>query len=84
MEIHEAFADAIERAKQLPHQSNERLLELYGLFKQATQGDVSGESPGLFDLKGAAKFDAWEARLGMTREQAMQAYVDLVDRLASG
>lgn len=84
MELHEAFNAATERAKQLPHQSNDRLLELYGLFKQATEGDVEGESPGFFDLKGAAKFDAWEARRGMSRDEAMQAYVDLVDKLANG
>lgn len=84
MELHEAFSAATERAKQLPHQSNDRLLELYGLFKQATEGDVVGESPGFFDLKGAAKFDAWETRRGMSRDEAMQAYVDLVDKLANG
>jgi len=83
MEIHEAFKAATERAKQLPHQSNERLLELYSLFKQATEGDATGESPGFFDLKGAAKFDAWETRRGMSREEAMQAYIDLVDTLAN-
>ena len=58
------------------------LLDLYGLFKQATEGDVSGEKPGMFDFKGAAKYDAWESRRGMTKDEAMQAYVDLVDRLA--
>ena len=84
MGINDQFTEAIERAKELPHQSNERLLELYSLFKQATQGDVTGESPGFFDLKGAAKFDAWEARRGMSKEEAMQAYVDLVNRLSAG
>ncbi len=84
MDHHEAFSAATERAKQLPHQSNDRLLEFYGLFKQATEGDVEGESPGFFDLRGAAKFDAWEARRGMSREEAMQAYINLVDLLAKG
>jgi acyl-CoA-binding protein len=77
------FEQAIEKAKSLPSQSNEVLLELYGLFKQATQGDVDGERPGGFDFRGAAKYDAWNARKGMSTEEAMQAYADLVKRLAS-
>jgi len=84
MELKEAFETATERAKELPHQSNDRLLELYGLFKQAAEGDVSGEKPEMFDFKGAAKYDAWESRRGMTKDEAMQAYIDLVDRLAAG
>ena len=83
MELKEAFETATERAKELPHQPNDRLLELYGLFKQAAEGDVSGEKPGMFDFKGAAKYDAWESRRGMTKDEAMQAYIDLVDRLAA-
>ncbi|MEE4270810.1 MAG: acyl-CoA-binding protein [Thermoanaerobaculales bacterium] len=84
MDLHDAFEAATERAKQLPHQDNERLLELYSLFKQATEGDVSGERPGLFDFRATVKYDAWENRKGMSRDEAMQAYIDLVDRLAAG
>jgi acyl-CoA-binding protein len=83
MELKEAFETATERAKELPHQPNDRLLELYGLYKQAAEGDVSGEEPGMFDFIGAAKYGAWEGRRGMTEDEAMQAYIDLVDRLAS-
>lgn len=84
MELRETFESATERAKKLPHQPNDVLLELYGLFKQATAGDVSGEKPGMFDFKGAAKYDAWEGHRGMTSEEAMQAYIELVDGLAAG
>lgn len=84
MDLNQAFEDATQRAKDLPHQPNDVLLELYGLFKQATQGDVAGDRPGMFDFKGAAKYDAWEGRRGMTRDDAKQAYIDLVDRLAAG
>jgi diazepam-binding inhibitor (GABA receptor modulating acyl-CoA-binding protein) len=82
MELREAFESAGRRAKELPRQSNDRLLELYGLFKQATEGDVTGDRPGGFDFKGAAKYDAWESRRGMSRDDAMRAYVELVDSLA--
>ena len=83
MDAKQRFEEALERAKSLPMQSNEVLLELYGLFKQATLGDVSGERPGGFDFRGAAKYDAWEARKGMAADEAMEAYADLVARLAS-
>jgi acyl-CoA-binding protein len=58
------------------------LLELYGLFKQATAGDVSGSRPGMLDFKGRAKYDAWASRKGRSRESAMDAYVKVVLRLA--
>lgn len=54
------------------------LLELYALFKQATQGDVSGSRPGMLDIKGRAKFDAWDKKKGQSREAAQAAYVQLV------
>ena len=84
MELLVAFESAADRAKELPHQPNDVLLDLYGLFKQATTGDVTGEKPGMFDFQGAAKYDAWERRRGMTRDEAMQAYIDLVDHLGQG
>lgn len=60
---------------------NATLLELYSLFKQATEGDVKGERPEGFDLVGAAKYDAWEDRRGTSRDDAMTAYIALVKRL---
>ena len=81
MDLKEHFDASIDKAKSLPNQSNDTLLELYGLFKQATIGDVEGERPSGFDFRGAAKFDAWEKRRGMSTDEAMQAYIDLVDRL---
>lgn len=84
MDQHQTFEAAVARAKSLPHQPNEILLDLYGLFKQATLGDVSGDKPGMFDFVGAAKYDAWERRRGMTEDEAMQAYTELVDKLAAG
>jgi acyl-CoA-binding protein len=82
MALAEDFATAQQRVKTLKETpSNDTLLELYALYKQATSGDVSGKRPGMLDLKGRAKFDAWSGRKGMTKDAAMQAYVKLVDRL---
>jgi diazepam-binding inhibitor (GABA receptor modulating acyl-CoA-binding protein) len=57
------------------------LLELYALFKQGTQGDVTGSRPGMLDFKGRAKFDAWEQKKGLARDAAQNAYVELVAKL---
>lgn len=82
MELSAKFEDAQKRVKQLSKSpSNEDLLELYALYKQATNGDVSGSRPGMFDLKGRAKFDAWSGKKGLGRDDAMTKYVALVDRL---
>ncbi len=80
-ELKSKFDAAIAHSKTLPTQSTTVQLELYGLFKQASSGDVSGSRPGMFDMRGRAKFDAWEKRKGMTADAAMQAYVDYVANL---
>lgn len=63
--------------------TNDELLALYSLFKQATDGDVNGKRPGMFDFKGAAKYGAWEELKGMDSETAMQQYVDKVTELSA-
>ncbi len=84
VDLKKQFEASIEKGKSLPSQGNETLLELYGLYKQATVGDVQGEAPSGFDFRGAAKYAAWEKRCGMTSDEAMAAYIDLIDRLAGG
>ena len=82
--VADQFKDAKTRVEKLPSRpSNDQLLDLYGLYKQATDGDVSGSRPGLFDLKGRAKFDAWAKRKGSSKDDAMKKYVALVDSLAT-
>lgn len=79
------FDSAVERVKGLPSKpDNNTLLELYSLYKQATVGDVSGKRPGMLDLAGRAKYDAWTQRKGMAADGARDAYVALVNRLAGG
>jgi diazepam-binding inhibitor (GABA receptor modulator, acyl-CoA-binding protein) len=72
-------AQEVQRLKSRP--SNDNLLQLYALYKQATEGDVKGSRPGFLDLTGRAKYDAWATRKGLTNDKAMQAYVDLVEKL---
>jgi acyl-CoA-binding protein len=82
MTLPERFADAQARVKTLTKApSTAELLELYALYKQGSIGDVEGKRPGMLDVKGRAKWDAWATKKGQTRDQAMQAYVALVDQL---
>lgn len=76
------FNAAVAKSKELTKRpSNEELLDLYALFKQATDGDVTGDRPGGFDFKAIAKFDAWAGKKGLTKEKAMEDYVQLMKRL---
>ena len=78
------FVAAQATAKSLRHRpDDETLLELYSYFKQATEGDVSGQRPGPFDFAARAKYDAWAARRGVRRDAAMRAYIKLVEHLKS-
>lgn len=80
--LREAFEEARQFAQHLPERpDNATLLRLYGLYKQATEGDLDQPKPGFFDFVGTAKHDAWAALSGTAPEVAMQQYVDLVDRL---
>lgn len=82
MELQQQFESAVTRSKELTKRpSNEELLLLYALFKQATEGDVSGERPGGFDFKAIAKYDAWAELKGKSKELAMQDYIQLVEKL---
>jgi acyl-CoA-binding protein len=76
------FEGAVERSKQLTKRpTNEELLQLYSLYKQATEGDVTGERPGGFDFKAIAKYDSWSELKGKSKDQAMEEYVSLVEKL---
>jgi carboxylesterase len=83
--LEEAFDSAALASKTLRHApDNDTLLALYSLYKQAGSGDVTGDRPGALDMVNRAKFDAWAARRGMSRDDAMKAYVELVARLKGG
>jgi diazepam-binding inhibitor (GABA receptor modulator, acyl-CoA-binding protein) len=83
MNIQELFEQAVTRSKSLTEKpGNDILLQLYSLYKQATEGDVNIDPPAnTFDFVGKAKFNAWESLKGKSKESAMQDYVDLVATL---
>ena len=62
---------------------NDTLLRLYALYKQGSDGDVSGDKPGFFDFVGTAKYEAWSKLKGTSQDEAMQKYVALVKKLGA-
>ncbi len=77
-----AFDKAVADSKQLPEKpDNATLLQIYALYKQATEGDVVGKRPGFTDMVGRAKYDAWAAMKDKSKDDAMQEYVDLIESL---
>ena len=82
-DLQAAFDSAVANSKSLPERpDNATLLKLYGLYKQATAGDVTEAKPGFSDMVGRAKWDAWNGLKGTARDDAMQRYVDLIDSLS--
>jgi len=84
-ELTTLFEQAVSDSKDLRERpSNESLLQLYSLYKQATEGDAAGDGPSNpFDFVAKAKFEAWSALKGKTKEGAMQDYINLVAKLKS-
>jgi acyl-CoA-binding protein len=84
MALAEDFAAAQTRVRALSRTPDaSELLELYALYKQGSNGDVTGSRPGMLDFKGRAKYDAWAGKKGTARDAAQRAYIELVAKLAS-
>ncbi len=77
------FEQAAIDSKQLAEKpSNEILLQLYSFYKQATEGDASGEAPSNpFDFVSKAKYEAWTLLKGKSTDEAQEAYINLVNSL---
>ncbi|XP_059194690.1 acyl-CoA-binding domain-containing protein 7 [Centropristis striata] len=77
----EKLAEDVKKVKTRP--TDQELLDLYGLYKQATVGEINTERPGMLDFKGKAKWDAWESRKAMSKDDAMAAYITLAKEIIS-
>ena len=84
-DIKKKFEKAAVDAKSLDERpSNEDMLKLYAHYKQGTTGDCTGDRPGMFDLINKAKYDAWAELKGTSKDDAMKAYVAIVEGLKKG
>ncbi|GAQ93221.1 Acyl CoA Binding Protein [Klebsormidium nitens] len=83
MGLEEDFLAAVEKVNNFKKKpSDDDLLIVYGLYKQATVGDVNTSRPGLFDPKGKAKWDAWKKNEGKSKDLAKQEYITKATQLA--
>ncbi|KAI7866241.1 acyl CoA binding protein-domain-containing protein [Spinellus fusiger] len=86
--VHQRYSRALSIVQQLPASSSfqptkEQKLELYALYKQVSNGNVSTHRPGIFDLVGRAKWDAWKSLEGMNRLEAKHCYVETLLKSAA-
>ena len=78
------FESAVASVRELTEDpGNDVKLKLYALYKQATEGDVSGKRPGFTDFVGRAKYDAWAKLSGTPAEDAESQYIAIVQDLAA-
>lgn len=77
------FEAAVANSRKLSERpDNTTLLKIYGLYKQATEGDVTEKKPGFGDLVGRAKWDAWNGMKGTSSDDAKRQYVELIQSLS--
>jgi len=63
--------------------NNEQKLLFYGFFKQAKFGSCTEREPSRLDMQAHAKWDAWSKVKDLSRDEAKQGYVELLDKLES-
>ena len=85
-ELEKQFEQALDKVRNAPEDGafkpgNEYKLRMYALYRQATDGDVSGKKPGMFDVIGRYKYQAWESVKGMSRDAAMREYIAEVQKV---
>lgn len=82
MSLKAKFEKAVADSKKLSERpDNATLLQLYALYKQGTDGDNETKKPGMMDMVGRAKWDAWNEVKGKSTDEAMQEYIDLIEDL---
>ena len=82
MSLDQKFEEAAESVKTITKRPTDaEFLDLYGLFKQSTVGKVNTPKPNSLDLKGKAKWDAWQSRADMSQNDAKEAYIKCANAL---
>ncbi|XP_014275070.1 putative acyl-CoA-binding protein [Halyomorpha halys] len=86
MSLEQKFKESCEKLKggALSHRPHDQeLAELYGLYKQATVGDVNTAKPEGGDVAEQYKWETWAKRKGMSKEEAMEQYVSTFEKLSA-
>ncbi|XP_067648821.1 acyl-CoA-binding protein-like isoform X3 [Haliotis asinina] len=72
-------AEEVKELKSIP--TNAELVEIYALYKQATDGDCNIPKPGSSDIAAKAKWGGWNEKRGMSAVEARTLYVAAVEEL---
>jgi diazepam-binding inhibitor (GABA receptor modulating acyl-CoA-binding protein) len=72
------FNQAVVKVKDYTNVSTDIQLKLYGLYKQITIGNINISKSSFFDIKGNAKYTAWENLKNKSKESAMIEYIQIV------
>jgi len=84
-ELQLLFNEAAKAARNLGHLDSRDQLMMYGLYKQALQGDVeSNAAPSKLNVVARAKYDAWKKFTGVPKHFAMQKYCEVVYHFVNG
>ena len=75
----EIAINVVNNLKKRP--TDTELLNVYKLFKQAKFGNNDTDEPSMLSFAKKAKWSAWKAVYGMSKEDAMQNYVNLAMEL---
>jgi len=67
-------ADQVRNLAKRP--TDAEFADMYSLYKQATVGDCNISRPGVTDPMGQAKYDAWNGRKGMSKDEAAKKYIE--------
>jgi diazepam-binding inhibitor (GABA receptor modulating acyl-CoA-binding protein) len=82
MELRLQFDQAVSESKSLSERPSQgTLLQLYSLYKQASEGDINSTPPNPFDFVAKAKYEAWQALKGKSQDDAMSEYINLIMKL---
>ncbi|CAH0761691.1 unnamed protein product [Diatraea saccharalis] len=86
MSLEDKFNAAVNVIRSLPKSgsyqpSNELMLRFYSYFKQATEGPCDKPKPGFWDVVNRAKWESWNKLGDMSRDEAMQAYVNELHKI---
>ena len=79
MTLEERFNIAADLVRGIVVQINDNLLaQLYGYFKQAREGNIAFSKPSILNMRGRKMWDAWKSKENMSKENAMEKYVEIV------
>mmetsp|Transcript_52168 Transcript_52168/g.110878 ORF Transcript_52168/g.110878 Transcript_52168/m.110878 type:complete len:393 (+) Transcript_52168:98-1276(+) len=85
-ELEQVFDEAAKAARKFPDGMlvQRDQLMLYGLYKQAKEGDRNVDAPSKLSVVAYAKYDSWGKFKGLPKQFAMKKYCEVVYHFSTG